>query len=226
MLDSNQAMLYNLLAFTFRTNLTTHQHHRDHLQQQTNNFLEFWLVYHQTKTQSWAITVAMETCRDEILLLTRQNSGFQFRATHADLDQVETFSMVKMGNDLKRMSPYLWRILGVLLDSPLRQWAAPNLHHTSTEDVEMDLGEIGGEGAQEVEHDHWADLVDSDESSCDEQSEDEQENIADKHSMHGVQSDSDYESESNTSHPQKKRQQKQNPARHNAILLAIVSSFF
>ena len=68
----------------------------------------------------------------------------------------------------------------------------------------MDLGEIGGKGAQEVEHDHWADLVDSDESSSNEQSKDEQKNIADKHSMHGVQSDSDYESESNTSHPQKK----------------------
>ena len=27
-------------------------------------------------------------------------------------------------------------------------------------DVEMDLGEIGGEGVQEVEKDQWADLVD------------------------------------------------------------------
>ena len=67
----------------------------------------------------------------------------------------------------------------------------------------MDLGEIGGEGVQEVEKDQWADLVDDNRSSDSEQSEDEQE-------LAGPQSDSDDQSERELRRPQKTRQRKQN----------------
>ena len=63
-------------------------------------------------------------------------------------------------------------------------------------DVEMDLGQIGGEGAQEVKKDQWANLVDDNGSSDSEQSEDEQE-------LSGPQSDSDDQSEGESRCPQK-----------------------
>ena len=44
--------------------------------------------------------------------------------------------------------------------NPAQRRAAPTLCRSSMMDVEMDLGEIGGEGVQEVEKDQWADLVD------------------------------------------------------------------
>lgn len=219
MLDNNGVTLYDLLAFTFRTSLPIHQHHRDTLQSRGNDFLDPWLEQHPRGSQTWAVTVASETCRDEIIQLTEPNAGFHFRATRAHLEQIETFSMVKMGKDIKRLSPHLWKILGVLLDAnPARRRAAPTLRRASTADVEMDLGEIGGEGAQEVEKDQWADLVDDNGSSDSEQSEDEQE-------LAGPQSDSDDQSEGESRRPQKTRRRKQNPARRNAILLAIVSLF-
>ena len=206
MLDNNEATLYDLLAFTFQTSLAIHQHHRDTLQSQGNNFLNLWLEQHLQDSQTWAVTVATEICHDEIIQLMEPNAGYHFRATHAHLEQIEMFSMVKMGEDIKRFSPHLWKVLGVLLDAnPAQRHAAPTLCCSSTTDVEMDLGEIGGEGAQEVKKDQWADLVDDNGSSDSKQSEDKQE-------LAGPQSDLDDQSEAELRHPQKMRQRQQNTA--------------
>ena len=107
MLDNNEATLYDLLAFTFRMSLLIHQHHRDTLQSQGNDFLDLWLEQHPHDSQTWAITVATETCHNEIIQLMEPNTGFHFCATHAHLEQIEMFSMVKMGKDIKRLSPHL-----------------------------------------------------------------------------------------------------------------------
>lgn len=109
-LDSNRATLFDLLAFTFRTNRPIYQHHRDNLQGRTNDFLDLWLEQHPRDTQSWAVTVATETCRDEIIQLTQPNAGFHFRATRAHLEQIETFSP---HNSSKRLS--LLRISGLTM---------------------------------------------------------------------------------------------------------------
>ena len=179
--------------------LLIHQHHRDTLQSQGNDFLNLWLEQHSHDSQTWVVTVATETCHNEIIQLTELNTGFHFHATCAHLEQIEMFSMVKMGKDIKRLSPHLWKVLGVLLDAnPAQRHAAPTLCRSSTTDIEMDLGEIGGEGAQEVKKDQWADLVDDNRSSDSEQSEDEQE-------LAGPQSDLDDQSEGESRRPQKTR---------------------
>ena len=69
--------------------------------------------------------------------------------------------MVDMGKKIKEATPHLWELLGVLLDANLtRRCAALKLKKTYVkEDVEMDLGEIGTEGAQQEERaENGADL--------------------------------------------------------------------
>ena len=84
--------------------------------------------------------------------------------------------MVDMGKKIKEATPHLWELLGVLLDANLtHRCAAPKLKKTYVkEDVEMDLGEIGTEGAQQEERaENWADLDASDSEASSSEDEDE-----------------------------------------------------
>jgi hypothetical protein len=78
--------------------------------------------------------------------------------------------MVDMGRKLRGMVPKLWQLLGVMLDANTERRRAKLVKWQGTvqEDVDMDLGEIGGEGSSKTAtEEDWDKLFDADnESEC------------------------------------------------------------
>jgi hypothetical protein len=123
--------------------------------------LDLWSEQLPSEAQEWAVRAATEVYRDDVIKLIQPHSGFQFRGTKVNLEQLEGFSMVEMGKSIKALAPDLWNLLGVLLDAnPARRRAVLNMGRSRVdEDVEMDLGEIGTEGSRPNEQEeNWADL--------------------------------------------------------------------
>jgi hypothetical protein len=145
--------------------------------------------------------------------------------------------MVDMGKKIKEAAPCLWDLLGVLLDADLTcRCVALKLKKTYVkEDVEMDLGEIGTEGAQqEDEAENWADLDASDAELSSSEDEDKLSEMFSglwnqlnpKGETAKPDSDiTDNEDDKHSQHCKKQRCQKQDPAKRNAVLLAIVRLF-
>ena len=119
-LDHNHVSMYDLLLFTLRTHLQpVHSSHRELLHHRTGDVLDLWSEQFPSETRTWALQVARETYRAEVITLIHPHAGFHFRATHAYLEQLENFSMVDMGKKIKEVAPCLWELLGVLLDANL-----------------------------------------------------------------------------------------------------------
>lgn len=159
---------------------------------------------------------------------------------HAFNEQLEDFSMVEMGKKIKFLAPHLWDLLDVLLDAdPTCRRAAPKAGKSQVdEDAEMDLGEIGGEGSQCRDRQvDWADLdidqMESDISDDDgntEQSPQSMLNLPrtifdsqEVPSSSGSESNATDKITASKPHKPTWRHHKQNPAKQNAVLLAIVS---
>jgi hypothetical protein len=194
--------------------MPVHSSHRELLQNRTSDVLDLWSEQFPSDTRTWALKVARETYRAEIITLIHPRTGFHFRATRSCLEQLENFSMLDMGKKIKEAAPCLWELLGVLLDANFtRRHAAPKLKKTYfEEDVEMDLGEIGTEGAQQEEQgENWADLEASDAESSSSEDEDE-----------GESSDITDDEDEHSEHRKRQRRRKQDPAKRNAVLLAVV----
>jgi len=170
-----------------------------------------------------------ETYWAEVITLIHPHTSFHFRGTHACLEQLENFSMVDMGKKIKEAAPCLWELLGVLLDANLTcRRAAPKLKKTYVEeDGEMDLGEIGTEGAQQEERaENWADLDASDSESSSSEDEDESSEVFsglwNQLNPEGetAELDSDVTDDEDDMHSQrrkKQRRRKQDPAKRNAV---------
>jgi hypothetical protein len=144
------------------------------LHNRTNDIMYLLSKQYPAEAQNWALEVATATYRAEINDLIQPHAGFHFRVTHSDLGQLEDFSMVNMGKKIKGLTPDLWWVLGVLLDAKgSRRQATPDAGgHIINEDIEMDLGEIGGEGGKGNAEENWADLAADGESSDSEDDED------------------------------------------------------
>ena len=141
-----------------------------------------------------------------------------------------------MGKNIMAIAPFLWDLLGVLLDAdPTRRRVAPKVRKSQVnEDVEMDLGEIGTEDTQYRErNENWA-ALEGDEAESSSEEEDEAEEaiplmpfLSSSHTS-GEQAESSSETDSDGSGahhvrgPKKRTRRKQNPAKRNAVLLAIV----
>ena len=186
--------------------------------------LDLWSEQYPSETGEWALRAGVEAYRAELLRLIQQNAGFHFRNTQANLEQLETFSMVEMGKKIKELTPNLWMLLGQLLDvNPNRKRAALSTAHTTVdEDAEMDLGEIRGKGhtASKGEED-WSMLESEREDSDISNSESEAEDLDSTDS-----SDDDVINEPDSRGQKPRhvhRRQKQNPSKRNAILMSIVS---
>ena len=168
--------MYELLIFTLCTHLPpVHSSHHGLLQHCTSDVLDLWSEQFPSDTRTWALQVAREMYQAEVITLIHPHTSFHFRGTHACLEQLKNFSMVDMGKRIKEATPHLWELLGVLLDANLTcQCAAPELKKTYVkEDVEMDLGEIGTEGAQQEEQaENWGNLDASDSESSSSEDED------------------------------------------------------
>ena len=223
-LDNNNVSVLDLLNFILRTRLPAHAHHRDVLHRQMPHVLDLWSEQYPSETEEWALRAGVEAYRAELLRLIQQNAGFHFRNTQANLEQLETFSMVEMGKKIKELTPNLWMLLGQLLDvNPNRKRAAPSTAHTTVdEDAEMDLGEIGGKGhtASKGEED-WSMLESEREDSDISNSESEAEDLDSTDS-----SDDDVINEPDSRGQKPRhvhRRRKQNPSKRNAILMSIVS---
>jgi hypothetical protein len=236
-LDHNHVSMYDLLIFTLCTRLPpVHFFHRELLQHRTSAILDLWSEQFPSDTRTWALQAARETYQAEVIKLIHPHAGFHFRGTRACLEQLENFSMVDMGKKIKEAAPCLWDLLGVLLDADLtRRRAAPKLKTYVEEDVEMDLGDIGTEGAQqEQQAEDWADLNASDAESSSSEDEDESSEVFsglwNQLNPEGetAEPDSDVtddEDDIHLQHHKKQRCRKQDPAKRNAVLLAIVSLF-
>ena len=156
--------------------------------------------------------------------------------------------MVDMGKKIKEAALCLWELLGVLLDANLtRRCAAPKIKKTYVdnnvkEDLGMDLGEIGTEGAQQEDLErveNWADLDASDTESSGSEDEDDSEpsevfsGVWNQFNpeIETAELDSDITDDEYDIHlpqcckKQTRRCQKQDPAKRNAVLIAVVSLF-
>jgi hypothetical protein len=101
-LDRNHVSMYDLLIFTLRTHLPLVQSsHRELLQHRTSDVLDLWSEQFPSDTRTWALQVAKETYRAELITLIHPHTGFHFRGTHACLEQLENYSMVDMGKKIK-----------------------------------------------------------------------------------------------------------------------------
>jgi hypothetical protein len=216
-LDKHHVTLFDLLVFTLRTQLPRHAHNRAVLQTRTEDILDLWSEQFPSAVQQWSVKVATETYRMELMELIQPHAGFHFRGSRACLDQLESFSMVETGNRIKHKAPNLWDLLGILLDAnPDRRRAKPQINHVADEDVEMDLGEIGG---LKDDWEQWHKLL-----SDDEESDGEHEDDADDNAPATLSSDEDDNSEDEGPvRSEKKKRRRQNPAKRNAVLLAVVS---
>ena len=252
LLEQCQASVYDLLLYILRSKLSKHAAQRDILHAQTHNVMDLWSEQYPLEVEEWAIKASMEAYRQEIVLMTQQQAGFHFKSTRASLSQLENFSMVDMGRKLRGMVPKLWQLLGVMLDANTEHRRAKLVkgQRTVQEDVDVNLGEIGGEESSKMAaKEDWDKLFDTDnESECssDSDSEDGSPSIATNPSqvrpshpdtssstanltstpLAPGQSESsdddvdDREAPRNT----KRRRRKQNAAKRNAVLLAIVST--
>jgi hypothetical protein len=80
-LDRNHVSMYDLLVFTLRTRLLpVHSSHRELLQHRTGDVLDLWSEQFPSDTRTWALQVARETYRSEIITLIHPHTGFHFRA--------------------------------------------------------------------------------------------------------------------------------------------------
>lgn len=226
-LDENRASLYDLLIFVFHTRLPIHEHHRNLLHTRSADFLDLWLEQEETNSQDWASHVVRETCRNEILKLTEPHTGFRIQATKTSLEQIEEFSMIQLGKDIKNKAPYLWEIIGVLLDTNLnRRRVAPYLGRPEGEDVSMEnLNDGDGEGKKGVIA-GWEDLVDGNETSDSEQSEEQLPIIFESSLLHSDLESSSGEDAEDGEPTKKAHRGKKNPGKRHAILIAIVSDHF
>ena len=129
-LDANSVSLYDLLLFILRGHLQKpHSYHRSILQHRTSDILDLWSKQFPPEAREWAVTRSHRKCTMmRSIKLIQPHSGFQFRGTNANLEQLEGFSMVEMGKSIKALAPNLWNLLGVLLDADLAcERAAPNI---------------------------------------------------------------------------------------------------
>jgi len=76
-----------------------------------------WSKQHPTETQQWAHQAAQEIYHSKVIKLIQPHTGFHFRGTQACLEQLEDFSMVDMGKNIMIIGPFLWDLLGILLDA-------------------------------------------------------------------------------------------------------------
>lgn len=199
-LDENGASIFNLLLYALRNPHPLHAHHRDTLRQQTRHVFELWAEQFESETIGWVQRAAITTYREEMLKLIQHQSGFHFGDTQADLNQIEDFSLVDMGKDIKKIVPNVWELIGALLDaSSNRRWAAPVADETAVdEDVAMDLGEIGEEGHVDDERqDH---LEGSDAESSDDDG--DSDGDGDNSDRHNNNNDDNGESSDGTGHAQ------------------------
>jgi len=108
--------------------------------------------------------IATSRLEEEVLALTNSNDDFHFKATHADLHQVEGFSIPNMDQKLQSVAPALHSTISRLLDSN-------GLHRRIQEnrDAQRDQGgqlsqgtQNGDEGYNDDEDDedaiYWAEI--------------------------------------------------------------------
>jgi hypothetical protein len=230
-LDESGNSIFDLLLYILRARHPSLLHHRDGLQRHTHDALDLWSEQFPEEVQIWAVKAATETYRAELLQLIHPHAGFHFHGTRACLGQLESFSMVEMGKKVKGFAPYLWALLGVLLDAdPARRRTAPKAGPSAVdEDAEMDLGEIGGEDRPATDNEEdWAQLEGSNTES-ESSDDDEPHQPAGPWDDTEQSSDDNFHADSEDDTPQTKkatkqrRCRKQNPAKQNAALLAIVS---
>lgn len=209
-LDTNSASIIDLLVFILRTKLPDHEHQRNALRLRTNDIMDLWSEQLPNESRDWAVTAATETYRGEVEDLIQPNRGFHFKATHANLEQLKSFSMGDMGKKIKTVAPNLWTLLGVLLDarSISRRRAKPKVGHSTqpNEDVEMSFEGIGGT------EEEWADL-DGDEEDESDASESENE-VVEVLPMQPDLAESSGDDGSDRGEPKakkRKRRRKQNP---------------
>ena len=152
--------------------------------------------------------ILVATYHAEVAQLAQKGTGFHFTGMQANLEQLEEFSVEKMGTIIHRVAPQLWDLLGVLLDSRIdHRRTQPDQNHTGLQtnnNVDMEPAFIA------------TDVFGNDSGSSKESDEDVEE------------LDDDLDESSNDGHLEsiksKWHYQKQNPVRRNAALIFIVSN--
>ena len=69
------------------------------------------------KIQDLANKVAMETYKNEAARLATQDGGLHFNVTHANVEQLEDFSISNLAVAIKQNAPRLWATLDVVLSA-------------------------------------------------------------------------------------------------------------
>jgi hypothetical protein len=102
---------------------------------------------------SWTIKTAKQLFRKDVSELTQEQHGLHFHASKASSSYLEGSFMEESEEKMKKSAPLLWDLVYSLLDSDTaRRRAMVELDGTPSE-VEMDLGEFGGDNLDQMEVD-------------------------------------------------------------------------
>lgn len=77
-----------------------------------------------TLTEAWARDTVTQACREELIGLTHPKAGLHFRAATATEEQLESFQLAEIAEQLRTSAPILYGLLGVLLDADAERLAA------------------------------------------------------------------------------------------------------
>jgi hypothetical protein len=155
--------------------------------------------------------MAAATYQNEVQDLIQPQTGFHFTGNKTNLSQLETFSITQMGVKIREVAPNLWNLFGILLDAdPNRRRTVPS-DEAMDEDVEMELVDIATA------------VSGNDEGSEEEESGDEGGGEADAGDEEIGNNGSNVPTSTSEPLLKKRHYRKQNRARHNGILLFIVS---
>jgi hypothetical protein len=218
--NDNSSTLYELVLQTLRSQDPAHQRHRASLLSRIPDVLDALSEQSNEALATGAIRVAAATYQSELRKLILPQNGFHFTGTSASLSQLEDFSIARMGRKIQEVAPNLWQLLGDLLNAdPLRMGQAPIGGDTNFE-MEVD-----------VEPSNIATAIfGNDESSDDESSDGEGSDEEGDVGRAGGSADveegnlADEEGAAAEMGSRKRRYQKKNPTRRNAVLLFVVSA--
>ena len=167
--NDNSSTLYEFVLQTLPSWDPTHQRHWASLLSHIPHVLDALSEKSSEALATGAIQVAAATCQFELRALIHPQNGFHFTGTSASLDQLEDFSIIRMGHKIQEVAPNLWQLLGDLLNADQRSrgsdtkgWCGWTSNNTYLMALNKKFGGIGytthlqhDQGTNKTKLPHW-----------------------------------------------------------------------
>ena len=140
--EDNSLSLYDLILETLRSHNSIYNCHKNSVLSRIQDLLELLWDQSPEHLEAAIARISVAIYHAEVAQLAQKGTGFHFTGMRANLEQLEEFSVEKMGTIIHRVAPQLWDLLGVLLDSRIDHCCTqPDQNHTGSQtndDVDME----------------------------------------------------------------------------------------